>query len=34
MPGVDNPMSFVIVVVLIIAIAVVEIAVLRHLKWI
>ena len=34
MPGTDNPMSFAIVVVLIIAIAVVEVAVLRHLKWI
>jgi zinc transporter len=34
MPGADNPLSFAIVVVLIIALAVVEIAVLRHLKWI
>jgi zinc transporter len=34
MPGTDNPLSFAIVVVLIIAIAVVEVAVLRHLKWI
>ena len=34
MPGVDNPMSFAVVVVLIIAIAIVEVAVLRHLKWI
>ena len=34
MPGADNPLSFAIVVVLIIALAVVEVAVLRHLKWI
>ena len=34
MPGTDNPMSFAIVVVLIVAIAVVEVAILRHLKWI
>jgi zinc transporter len=34
MPGTDNPLSFAIVVVLIIALAVVEVAVLRHLKWI
>jgi zinc transporter len=32
MPGADNPLSFAIVVVLIIALAVVEVAVLRHLK--
>jgi Mg2+ and Co2+ transporter CorA len=34
MPGADHPMSFAIVVGLIIALAVVEVAVLRHLKWI
>jgi zinc transporter len=34
MPGADNPLSFAVVVGLIIALAVVEIAVLRHLKWI
>jgi zinc transporter len=34
MPGVEHPMAFAIVVVLIIAIAVLEIAVLRRLKWI
>jgi zinc transporter len=34
MPGVDHPMSFAIVVALIVAIAVVEVAVLRRLKWI
>jgi zinc transporter len=34
MPGVDHPMAFAVVVVLIIAIAVVEVAVLRHLRWI
>ena len=34
MPGVDHPLAFAIVAVLIIAIAVVEVAVLRHLKWI
>ena len=34
MPGADHPMSFAVVVVLIIAIAVVEVVVLRHLKWI
>jgi zinc transporter len=34
MPGTESPTSFAIVVVLIIALAVVEVAVLRHLKWI
>ena len=34
MPGVDHPMSFAIVVVLIVALAVVELVVLRRLKWI
>jgi zinc transporter len=34
MPGTDNPLAFAIVVVLIIALAVVEVSVLRRLKWI
>ena len=34
MPGADHPMSFAVVVVLIIGIAIVEVVVLRHLKWI
>jgi zinc transporter len=34
MPGADNPLSFAIVVVLIIALGVLEVAVLRRLRWI
>jgi zinc transporter len=34
MPGAENPLSFAIVVALIIALGVIEVAVLRHLKWI
>jgi zinc transporter len=33
MPGAENPLSFAIVVALIIALGVIEVAVLRHLKW-
>jgi zinc transporter len=34
MPGADNPLSFSIVVVLLVALAAIEIAMLRRLKWI
>jgi zinc transporter len=34
MPGTDNPLSFSIVIVLLVALAVIEIAILRRLKWI
>jgi zinc transporter len=33
-PGTDNPLAFLMVIVLIALLAVVEIAILRHLKWI
>jgi zinc transporter len=33
-PGTDNPLSFLIVIVLLALLAVVELAILRHLKWI
>ncbi len=34
MPGVESPLGFTIIVVLIVAVALVEVVLLRHLKWI